>query len=135
MSMAATSHSPRLRVNEANVRLAPTRYLETEIWGDDGTTPDPELRLRQGARMQRASLIGLSLENFIHWRGVRTGNVTEGAAGLAQPAVESGRSFDDNFVLSNAETCWSQAHDRSAGRVAQSLCGAAPGMATWLMTT
>lgn len=133
--MPATPHSPWLRVNEANVRLAPTPYPETEIWGDGGTTPDPELRLRQGARMRRASLTGLSLASFIHWREVRTDNVTGGVAGLAQPAVESDRSFDDDFVLSNAETCWSQAHDRSAGRVAQSLCGAAPGMATWLMTT
>jgi FtsP/CotA-like multicopper oxidase with cupredoxin domain len=121
---AATLGFQPLEARAASVRLAPASYPETEIWGYDGTMPGPELRLAQGARLQRAFVNRLPQPSSVHWHGIRIDNAMDGVAGLTQPAVEPGQSFEYDFVAPDAGTYWYHAHNRSAEQVARGLYGA-----------
>ncbi|KZY46128.1 hypothetical protein A3731_32495 [Roseovarius sp. HI0049] len=50
---AATSEFQSLDARTASVQLAPEGYPKTEIWGYGSAMPGPQLRLQQGARLQR----------------------------------------------------------------------------------
>ncbi|MGY9046329.1 hypothetical protein P775_15620 [Puniceibacterium antarcticum] len=66
--------------------------------------PGPELRIAQGARVQRKFLNEMPQASAIHWHGIRIDNAMDGVAGLTQAAVEPGESFDYDFVAPDAGT-------------------------------
>jgi FtsP/CotA-like multicopper oxidase with cupredoxin domain len=121
---AATPQFAQIKARRASIQLAPSPYPETEIWGYGGTMPGPELRLAQGARLQRSFVNELQQASSVHWHGIRIDNAMDGVAGLTQPAVEPGQSFDYDFVVADAGTYWYHAHNRSAEQVARGLYGA-----------
>ena len=121
---AATSGFQTLDARTASVQLAPQGYPKTEIWGYGGAMPGPQLRLQQGARLQRRFMNDLPQASTVHWHGVRIDNAMDGVAGLTQPAVEPGQSFDYDFIAPDAGTYWYHAHNRSTEQVARGLYGA-----------
>lgn len=121
---AATSEFQSLDARTASVQLAPEGYPKTEIWGYGGAMPGPQLRLQQGARLQRRFMNALPQASTVHWHGVRIDNAMDGVAGLTQPAVEPGQSFDYDFTVPDAGTYWYHAHNRSTEQVARGLYGA-----------
>ena len=121
---AATPQFAQFKARRASIQLAPSPYPETEIWGYGGTMPGPELRLTQSARLQRAFMNELPQASSVHWHGIRIDNAMDGVAGLTQPAVEPGQSFEYDFVAPDAGTYWYHAHNRSAEQVARGLYGA-----------
>ncbi|UXX85268.1 multicopper oxidase family protein [Roseovarius pelagicus] len=121
---AAAPEFQSLEARAASVQLAPASYPETEIWGYDGKMPGPELRLAQGARLQRSFVNRLPQASSVHWHGMRIDNAMDGVAGLTQPAVEPGQNFDYDFVAPDAGTYWYHAHNRSTEQVARGLYGA-----------
>ena len=42
-----------LHAQVAGIQLLPEQYGKTQIWGFDGLAPGPEIRVKQGARVQR----------------------------------------------------------------------------------
>src|SRR3546814_7229597 len=46
-------------------------YPETAVWSYNGTVPGPEIRVRQGERLQVAVENRLDEETTVHWHGMR----------------------------------------------------------------
>lgn len=107
-----------------SVQLAPPSYPQTEIWGYDGKMPGPEIRVMQGARVQRRLQNNLPQASSIHWHGMRSDNAMDGVAGLTQEAVATGAEFTYDFEVPDAGTYWYHAHNRSTEQVARGLYGA-----------
>lgn len=124
LGRAATPRFDELKARPASVQLAPPTYPKTKIWGYDGAMPGTELRLAQGARLQKSFQNELPQASSIHWHGVRIDNAMDGVPGLTQPAVEPGQGFDYDFVAPDAGTYWYHAHNRSTEQVARGLYGA-----------
>lgn len=113
-----------LHARTANIQLLPETYGETQIWGFEGTAPGPEIRLAQGARVQRRLINDLPDATSTHWHGIRIDNAMDGVAGLTQDAIAPGSSFQYDFVAPDAGTYWYHAHNRSFEQVARGLHGA-----------
>ncbi|ATI41361.1 copper oxidase [Pacificitalea manganoxidans] len=124
LARAATAGLPELRAQKAQVQLAPEGYPQTAIWGYGGALPGPELRLAQGARVQRRFVNDLPQASTVHWHGVRLDNAMDGVPGLTQAAVAPGDGFDYDFTAGDAGTFWYHAHERSVEQVARGLYGA-----------
>ena len=107
----------------AKVQIAPPAYPKTEVWGYGGSVPGPEIRLRQGQKVQARLENELPTPTTIHWHGIRNDNAMDGVAGLTQPAVASGGSFFYEFTPPDAGTYWYHAHTRSFEQVARGLYG------------
>lgn len=120
---SAASSPTDLRAQVAMKRLLPEQYGMTEIWGYNGGTPADEIRVARGARVQRRLVNELPQPTSIHWHGIRIDNAMDGVSGLTQEAVETGASFDYDFVAPDAGTYWYHAHNRSTEQVARGLYG------------
>lgn len=122
--VSADTHAPALlTAREASVQLAPEGYSETTIWGYEGRTPGPTIRVPQGERVQRRLVNTLPEPTSVHWHGIRIDNAMDGVSGLTQEAVAPGQSFDYDFVAPDAGTYWYHAHNRSWVQVARGLHG------------
>ncbi|MDF0594569.1 multicopper oxidase family protein [Psychromarinibacter halotolerans] len=130
-SVAATLALPRaglaavaeLRPAPANLQILPSDYPTTDVWGYGGM-PGPEIRLPQGARLDRRLVNGLDQPTTIHWHGLRLPNAMDGVAGMTQDSVAPGGTFDYGFDLKDAGTYWYHPHDRSYEQVGRGLAGA-----------
>jgi FtsP/CotA-like multicopper oxidase with cupredoxin domain len=62
---------------------------------------------------------GLPFPSTVHWHGVRVVNAMDGAAGLTQPFVLPGGTFDYRFLVPDAGTFWYHAScpDQRAARL------------------
>lgn len=91
----APAGGPRvLEARKGALRLLPEPVAATEIWGFDGTTPGPLLRIPQGAELSARLINRLEKPLSIHWHGMRGDNAMDGVAPLTQQAVEPGGQFD-----------------------------------------
>ncbi|SPJ26544.1 multicopper oxidase family protein [Falsiruegeria mediterranea] len=113
-----------LHTRVADVQLLPEKYGQTRIWGFDGMAPGPEIRVVQGARVQRRLINDLPNATSTHWHGIRIDNAMDGVAGLTQDAIAPGSTFQYDFVAPDAGTYWYHAHNRSFEQVARGLHGA-----------
>ena len=105
-------------------RLAPPELPETEIWGYNGGTPGPQLRVRQGERLARNFVNALPQSSTIHWHGIRIDNAMDGVPELTQATVSPGEEFLYDFVAPDAGTYWYHPHDRTWEQMARGLYGA-----------
>jgi FtsP/CotA-like multicopper oxidase with cupredoxin domain len=123
-ALAQTTAMPRLKAMVNNVQLAPPNFAPTEIWGYGGQMPGTEIRVKQGARVQRRLHNALPQATSVHWHGLRSDNAMDGVAGLTQDPVQPGQGFDYDFAAPDAGTYWYHSHNRSAEQVARGLYGA-----------
>ncbi len=105
------------------VQFAPDDYGKTKIWGFDGIVPGTEIRLKQGARVQRRFVNDLPQASSVHWHGIRIDNAMDGVPGLTQEVVAAGGSFDYDFITPDAGTYWYHSHNQSWEQVARGLYG------------
>ena len=86
-----------LRAAPARRKLLPEGTDEADLWLFDGPSPVPVIRAKHGdevfARLVNDTPSPLSL----HWQGLRGPNGMDGVAGLTQPAIAPGASFDYRF--------------------------------------
>jgi FtsP/CotA-like multicopper oxidase with cupredoxin domain len=112
---------------ELEAKLAEVELLpgtKTLAWTYNGTVPGPLIRARVGDRLIVHFKNTLPVATTIHWHGLRVPNAMDGAPGMTQPAVESGASFDYDFVLADAGTYWYHPHTDSSAQVGKGLYGA-----------
>ena len=121
---SALASASDLSARVADIQLLPDDYGQTQIWGYDGLAPGPEIRVAQGARVQRRLVNDLPDATSVHWHGIRIDNAMDGVAGLTQEAIAPGETFDYDFVAPDAGTYWYHAHNRSFEQVARGLHGA-----------
>jgi FtsP/CotA-like multicopper oxidase with cupredoxin domain len=113
----------RLKAEPVVAQILPEGDGATKMLGFNGTTPGPELRVRQGDRLNVTFENGIDEGSAIHWHGIRLPNAMDGVPYLTQPMVEAGESFDYSFVAPDAGTYWYHSHNRSWEQVARGLYG------------
>ena len=76
----------------------------------NGTVPGPLLRLRKGETVAVRLKNGLAEPTTLTWHGVRNVNAMDGVAGLTQPAVAPGGTFEYRFTPPDAGLFWYHPH-------------------------
>jgi len=98
------------------------RMPDTRIWGYNGLVPGPLLRVRQGDRLSVKVKNELAQPTSVHWHGIRIANNMDGSP-LVQTPIESGSSFDYDFVVPDAGTYWYHTHTRGFEQLTRGLYG------------
>ncbi len=95
----------------------------TPIWGYDGMSPGPTLRVKQGEELKVRLVNDLKQSTVIHWHGLRLPNAMDGVPFLTQKPIEPGQSFDYHFMPPDAGTFWYHTHFGSSEQLARGLYG------------
>jgi FtsP/CotA-like multicopper oxidase with cupredoxin domain len=95
----------------------------TPIWGYDGMSPGPTLRVKQGEELKVRLVNELNQSTVIHWHGLRIPNAMDGVPFLTQKPIELGQSFDYHFTPPDAGTFWYHTHFGSSEQLARGLYG------------
>jgi FtsP/CotA-like multicopper oxidase with cupredoxin domain len=95
----------------------------TPIWGYDGMSPGPTLRVKQGEELKVRLVNDLKQSTVIHWHGLRLPNTMDGVPFLTQKPIEPGESFDYHFAPPDAGTFWYHIHFGSSEQLARGLYG------------
>ncbi len=122
-SGAATNPIFELRAGKIRKSLAGPGQPESELWVYNGTSPGPEIRVRQGDRVRVRFINDLDEPTSVHWHGIRIDNAMDGVSGLTQDPVPPGGRFDYDFVVPDAGTFWYHAHNMSWQQVTRGLYG------------
>ncbi len=117
------ARSFRLTPRPGRAPLLPAPYPETEIWGYDGRVPGPEIRLRQGDRVEVQVVNELAQPTTVHWHGLRIANAMDGVPELTQPPIRPGETFTYRFTVPDAGTYWYHPHTLSSQQIAHGLYG------------
>ncbi len=117
------AQSIQLKAGPVDARILPGDEAVTPMLGFNGSTPGPELRVRQGDRLSVAFENGSGQPSAIHWHGIHLDNAMDGVPGLTQAAVEPGATYQYTFDAPYAGTYWYHAHHRSWEQVARGLYG------------
>ncbi len=121
LSWAATSQD--LIAEPVTAQILPEGSPATDMWGYNGSTPGPELRLSQGEVLDVRFLNKINQGSAVHWHGVRSDNAMDGVPGLTQGLVQTGDQFTYRFRAPDAGTFWYHSHNRSWEQVAKGLYG------------
>src|SRR5262245_17072438 len=113
----------RARQGTAALR-GPTAGAPTPIWGFDGTTPGPLLRVRRSQELKVRVINDLPEPTVVHWHGVRLPNAMDGVPHLTQAPIAPGASFEYRFTPPDAGTFWYHSHQYSSEQLARGLYGA-----------
>tara|TARA_R110000787_G_scaffold185774_2_gene297380 strand:- start:983 stop:2308 length:1326 start_codon:yes stop_codon:yes gene_type:complete len=125
MSARGRAASPAiLSARQGTAQIAPADYAATPIWGYEGRTPGPLLRIRQGARLTRRFVNELPQASTIHWHGIRIDNAMDGVPDLTQKATPPNGQFLYDFTAPDAGTYWYHPHNRTWEQMARGLYGA-----------
>ncbi|MGH6900640.1 MAG: multicopper oxidase family protein, partial [Geminicoccaceae bacterium] len=98
-------------------------YPETAVWAYNGTVPGPEIRARQGERLEVVVENRLDEATTVHWHGLRVPNAMDGVPHLTQEPIAPGENFVYAFDLPDAGTYWYHPHQRSFEQVGRGLYG------------
>ena len=96
---------------------------KSDLWSYNGSTPGPEIRVKQGEKVKVRFTNELDEPTSIHWHGIRIENQMDGVSGLTQEPVQSGETFIYEFEAPDAGTYWYHAHNKSWNQVARGLYG------------
>jgi FtsP/CotA-like multicopper oxidase with cupredoxin domain len=120
----ATAAQPiALRAEPVVAQILDQGQGATPMLGFNGTTPGPELRVREGERLRVAFENALTDPTAVHWHGIRIDNAMDGVPGMTQTAIHPGERFDYDFVTPDAGTYWYHSHHQSWEQVARGLYG------------
>jgi FtsP/CotA-like multicopper oxidase with cupredoxin domain len=78
----------------------------TGLFGYDGGSPGPVLRVKRGEEIKVRLINELTSDTSLHWHGVRVPNAMDGVPHLTQPPVPPRGSFDYRFTAPDAGTFW-----------------------------
>ncbi len=112
-----------LTAKRANVRFAGEGLPPTEIWGFNGESPGPALRVKHGEALRVEVNNTLEEGITVHWHGLRIPNAMDGVPHITQPAIATGEKFVYEFVPPDAGTYWYHSHANAAEQVGRGLYG------------
>jgi FtsP/CotA-like multicopper oxidase with cupredoxin domain len=119
---AALAADLKLIAAPATASLAPGQP-ETAMWAYNASVPGPEIRLRQGGRVEITVENRLAQETTVHFHGIRLPNAMDGVPHLTQPPIAPGGAFTYAFDVPDAGTYWYHSHANSAAQVGRGLYG------------
>ena len=105
------------------IQILPEGEPPTQLLGFNGSSPGPEIRIRQGDQITILFRNGTDQPSAIHWHGIHLQNAMDGVPDLTQTAVEPGGTFQYSFSVPHAGTFWYHSHHRSWEQVARGLYG------------
>lgn len=120
-SSPAASFSITAKSSEVN--LVGPDFPATAVWGYDGKVPGTELRLVHGEALKAKINNALEVPTAVHWHGIRLPNAMDGVAGLTQPAIMPGETFNYTFTPPDAGTFWYHSHVNAYEQVGRGLYG------------
>ena len=126
LGLAQTGTGDGFRVLRAKAGTVPLRgphERPTPIWGYDGISPGPLLRVKQGEELKIRLVNELKQPTVIHWHGLRIDNAMDGVPHLTQHPVAPGESFDYRFTPPDAGTFWYHTHFLSSEQLERGLYG------------
>ena len=112
-----------LRAAPGRRRLVPEPHPDTAAWCYNGKIPGPEIRIRQGDRLQVEVTNDLAEETTVHWHGIRLPNAMDGVPHLTRAPIAPGDRFVYEFDAVDAGTFWYHPHQRSFEQVGRGLYG------------
>jgi len=114
-----------LEAREGALRLLPEPARESPVLTYDGIVPGPLLRWRQGDEIALRLVNKLDQPVTFALQGLRVPNAMAGIAGLTQPAVAPGESFDCRFPARDPGLSWYHSHvlPRTAEQIGKGLTG------------
>lgn len=112
-----------LRARPGEARLRGAGETPTPIWGYDGLSPGPTLRIAQGEELKVRLINELRQSTVVHWHGLRLPNAMDGVPHLTQMPIEPGARFDYRFNPPDAGTFWYHSHFMSSEQLARGLYG------------
>jgi FtsP/CotA-like multicopper oxidase with cupredoxin domain len=115
-TLTAAAGKRQLRLNPA---------VETDVWGYNGETPGPVIRVKRSQTSVIKLVNNLPQPTSLHIHGLRHANAMDGVAGLTQPAIEPGQSFDYAIKPPDSGTSiyYPVVIGRSAEQLERGLCG------------
>ena len=90
----------RLVAQQGEVEIGPDETFKT--WLYNGQFPGPEIRVKEGDRLQITVKNELPEETTVHWHGVPVPNAMDGVPGLTQKPIAPGESFEYAFEATPA---------------------------------
>lgn len=112
-----------LRARPGLAHLRGNNNSPTPIWGYDGISPGPTLRVKHGDELKVRLVNDLHQSTTVHWHGLRLPNSMDGVPHLTQAPIEPGLSFDYRFTPPDAGTFWYHTHFGSSEQLARGLYG------------
>ena len=112
-----------LRAEPVRLQILEEGQAPTDLWGFNGSTPGPEIRVTQGDTLALRFENRTDQPSSIHWHGIRLENAMDGVPGMTQPLVPPGGTFDYAFRVPDAGTYWYHSHHQSWEQVAKGLYG------------
>lgn len=92
-------------------------------WGYNGSTPGPTIEAVQGDRVRILVTNRLPEATTAHWHGLILPNGMDGIAGLTQPLIEPGETFQYEFTLKQSGTFMYHPHADEMTQVAMGMMG------------
>lgn len=123
-ALALSTPATLIEARAGSAQLLAPGKPSTPVWGFEGISPGPVLRVKQGDSLDVHLINRLPQPTTIHWHGIRIDNRMDGVPHLTQHAVEPGASFDYRFTPPDPGTFWYHPHERSYEQVARGLFGA-----------
>ncbi|KZE43128.1 copper oxidase [Brevibacillus parabrevis] len=94
-----------------------------QAWTYNGTSPGPEIRVKQGDRVVVNLINKLPVSLTIHWHGIDIDAAVDGVAGVTQDAVKPGETYTYAFNADQLGTYWYHSHQNSALQTERGLFG------------
>ncbi len=113
----------RLTAADGEVTFSAEQENPTRVMHYNQSIPGPLIRLRQGQEAAIDFHNGLAEDSSVHWHGLRIANAMDGVAGMTQPPVKPGETFEYRFTPPDAGTYWYHSHQRSWAQLAAGLAG------------
>jgi FtsP/CotA-like multicopper oxidase with cupredoxin domain len=111
-----------LTAEEIEWEVEPGRKVKA--WAYNGQVPGPQIRVREGDRVQVKLTNRLSQSTAIHFHGLELPNDQDGVPFITQPPVKPGESYTYEFTVPNAGSHMYHSHHNAAIQVGNGLLGA-----------
>jgi FtsP/CotA-like multicopper oxidase with cupredoxin domain len=97
--------------------------MTVNCWGYNGQTPGPTIEAVEGDRVRFIVTNKLPEATTIHWHGLLIPNGMDGVAGLTQPRIEPGETWEYEFTLHQHGTQMYHPHSDEMVQMALGMVG------------
>ncbi len=97
--------------------------LKVNSWGYNGTFPGPLIEVAEGDQVRIYVTNNLPAATSVHWHGVILPCGMDGVAGVTQPAIKPGETYEYEFVFADSGTFLYHSHADTMTQEGMGLIG------------